>query len=135
MTAWHDGLTEGQRRFCEAFAATANATEAARRAGYANPDKQGPRLLENVGVTHALEALRQETTAAATADREERQAFWTSVMRGEPVDGERPPLRDRLRASELLAKANGDFLERREVTGEAIQTGGGLSALLASVDH
>ncbi len=132
--AWHQGLTERQRRFCEAYAATGNATEAARQAGYRKPDPQGAENLGKPRIVEALETLRQETTAAAAADREERQAFWTSVMRGEPdADGTRPTIRDRLRASELLGKAQGDFLERREVTGAdggPIKEKQGISVLL-----
>ena len=131
--AWHDELTERQRRFCEAYAATANATQAARIAGYSKPHPQGAENLQKPTVARALEALRQETTAAAIAEREERQAWWTAVMRGEPAeDGTVPTISERLRASEILGKAQGDFVERRKVTG---RDGGpieaqGLSALL-----
>jgi len=141
MAEWHEGLTEKQRRFCEAYTANGgNATDAARQAGYAKPRQQGPRLLENVGVVQALETLREETTNAAIATREERQAYWTSVMRGEPdSEGNRPTNSERLRASEILGKAQGDFLERREITGAKggpveVEPGQGLSALLAMID-
>lgn len=139
---WHRGLTEKQRRFCEAYAANGgNATDAARQAGYAKPVQQGPRLLGNVGVQQALEALRQETTSQAIADREERQAFWTSIMRGEPTrDGEAPQIKDRIKAAELLGKSQGDFIERRELTGSGggavqIEPGKGISALLAAAEQ
>ncbi|MBK1725731.1 terminase small subunit [Halorhodospira neutriphila] len=115
---WHKGLTERQRRFCEAYAAAGNATEAARRAGYRRPDPQGAENLRKPAIAHALEALRQETTAAAIAEREERQAWWTSIMRGEHrPDGSVPTISEQLRASELLGRAQGDFVERREITG------------------
>jgi hypothetical protein len=45
------------------------------------------------------------------ATREERQAFWTSVMRGE----EGAEMSERLKASELLGKSQLDFKERVEV--------------------
>ncbi len=48
--------------------------------------------------------------AAAIASRAERQAFWTKVMN----DNERD-LNARLKASELLGKSEGDFLDRVEV--------------------
>lgn len=121
--AWHEGLTERQRRFVEEFAANGgNATKAAKAVGYAHPTTQGPRMLGNVGVCDAIEALRLETTNDAIVTREERQVFWTRVMRGEEKyrdprsGGMRPyPVDLRLRASELLAKAQGDFVQRREV--------------------
>lgn len=48
-------------------------------------------------------------TIAEIADREERQRFWTMAMRDDAQ-----LMRDRLRASDLLAKASGDFVERHE---------------------
>ena len=79
---------------------------------------------------------RRDQRTLAIADREERQAWWTAVMRGEP-DGTAPTLSERLRASELLGRAQGDFVERREVTGRdgGPIEGQGLSALLASVER
>lgn len=48
-------LSAKQRTFInEYFKCGFNATEAARRAGYAHPNKQGPRLLVNVGVAEEI---------------------------------------------------------------------------------
>ena len=101
-----ENLTEKQRRFVEAYMgqAAGNATEAARLAGYKQAHSQGPRLLENVGVAAALAERQKNDPAVAT--REERQAFWTAVMRGEHGGAS---MSDRLRASELLGKTGGDF--------------------------
>ena len=111
--SWHDGLTEKQRRFCEAFAANGgNAMGAAREAGYKQPAVQGAENLEKPSVREALEQLRAEKTNAAIATREERQSFWTAVMR----DSEQE-MKDRLRAAELLGKAHADFLDRHEHSG------------------
>lgn len=112
--AWYEGLTERQRKFCEAYAANGgNATEAARSAGYKHQEVQGSRLLENVKVLSALEALRAETTSTAIATREERQSFWTTIMRSTQEQ-----TKDRLKASELLGKSQIDFIERKEITGK-----------------
>lgn len=121
MNDWNTGLTERQRRFCEAFAANGgNAMDAARQAGYARPAQEGARLLENAGIRAALEALRKSTTSAAIATREERQALWTAILRGqEPDRGGLPPsIKDRLKASELLGKAQADFIDRLRHEGE-----------------
>lgn len=125
--AWYDGLTEHQRKFCEAYSANGgNALDAARQAGYKNPQVRGYLLIANKRVKAALEELRKETTSAAIATREERQSFWTAVMRGthkekvivEGVEHEIPPkMTDRLKASELLGKSQADFLDRTELTG------------------
>lgn len=110
---WYAGLTtERQRKFCEAFSANGgNAFAAAREAGYAKPKQEGRRLLENAGIASAIEALRQATTNAAIATREERQAFWTEVMKST-----NEAMRDRLKASDLLGRSQADFIERVEST-------------------
>lgn len=110
---WWDGLTEKQRRFCEAFAENGGRAEpAAKEAGYAKPNVEGSRLLDNARVRAALELLRQATTSQKIATREERWEFWTAMMRGkEPGEP-----KDRLKASELLGKSQGDFIDRVDAT-------------------
>ncbi len=49
-------LSYKQRLFLEIYLETYNATRAAREAGYAHPDVQGPRMLDNVGIRAAIEA-------------------------------------------------------------------------------
>lgn len=109
-------MTGKQRKFVEAYMASGNATEAARQAGYAHPNTAGPRLLVNDGIAAELEERQQKDPAVAT--REERQQFWSDVMRGVAVGVEgsklTPDLNQRLKASELLGKTGGDFVERSE---------------------
>lgn len=110
MGAWHDGLTERQRKFCEAYAQNGgNALAAARAAGYKKPKYQGSENLEKPGIIDALEALRQATTSAAIATRYERQSFWSTVLRNGAEE-----TKDRLKASELLGRSQADFIERVE---------------------
>ena len=119
MTPWYDGLTEKQRRFCEAYSSNGgNALDAARQAGYATPHPEGQRMLQKATIREALEKLREKTTTEAILTREERQAYWTRVIRGDErdADGRPPAMRDRLRASELLARSQGDFLDRTEIS-------------------
>jgi hypothetical protein len=59
-----------------------------------------------------LERLRESTTSQAIATREERQSFWTAMMRGE----EPGEPKDRLKASELLGRSQGDFIDRVDAT-------------------
>jgi phage terminase small subunit len=109
-------LNPRQLAFVRAYAETGNATEAARRAGYAGDDATlgvtGHRLLKNdkVGAELAKHAKKAEKASIATV--EECFEFWTSVMRDDEAER-----RDRLKASELRAKAAGVFVERREVSG------------------
>lgn len=104
-------LDERRRRFVEAYMgqAAGNATEAARLAGYSprTAKQQGARLLTFVDVKQAIENRQQNDPAIAT--REERQRFWTNVMNDRDAD-----MKDRLRASEILGKASGDFVDRVE---------------------
>ena len=100
-------LTVKQQRFVEAY--SGNATQAMIAAGYSersaasNVDK----ILKNTEIQAAIQNREKERNSAAIATREERQTFWTSVLRDPETE-----LRDRLRASELLGKSEGDFLEK-----------------------
>lgn len=107
------GLTAKQQAFVEAY--DGNATQAALKAGYSPKTaySQGQRLLKNVEVKAAIAARQAPASSARIATREERQAFWTSVMR-DPAE----KTQDRLRAAELLGKSECDFAERVEVSGE-----------------
>ena len=116
---WFDGLTEKQRRFCEAYSENGgNGTKAAEAAGYAQPAEQAYENLKKPDITKAIESLREETTTNSILSRAERQAFWTRVIRGEVMepDGKPPAIRVRLRASELLARSQGDYLDRAEIS-------------------
>lgn len=57
-----DGLTGRQRAFIDAYVDCLNATEAARRAGYARPMQEGWRLLRNAEIRPALDAALAERT-------------------------------------------------------------------------
>lgn len=58
-------LTPKQQLFVEEYLATWNATEAARRAEYAHPNVQGPRLLVNVGIAEEIKARLAEKVMTA----------------------------------------------------------------------
>ena len=100
-------LTKKQQKFIQAY--SGNASEAARMAGYSSRTAKaiGFELLTKPDIADAIREREKERTDAMIATREERQTFWTSVLRDPETE-----LRDRLRASELLGKSEGDFLER-----------------------
>lgn len=129
-------LSEKQRRFVEFYTGECqgNATESARRAGYAHPTTAGPRMLENAGISRAIEAATAEVRQSAIMTREERQKWLTAVARGEecraivmamegpvldPQTGEplrdAAPAKDRVRSVELLGKMQGDYIEKLEL--------------------
>lgn len=62
-----EGLNFRQRMFVLAYLgeANGNATEAARIAGYAEPNTQGPRLLVNVGIRVAIDAKLNHVALSA----------------------------------------------------------------------
>jgi len=125
------GLTHKQRAFVEAYtgAAEGNATEAAAMAGY----KGNRRTLEAVGrenlgkprVASAIEEINERLSSARIATAEERQAFYTAILRGEGLEPHvtpkgdvvdaGPTFKDRLKAGELLGKMQGDFIEKVDV--------------------
>lgn len=116
-------LSPKQQKFCEFYAASGNATEAAKLAGYSAKTAQvigAENLLKPIIQEH-LKTLTQAAEDKRIATASERQQFWTNVMRGEIDDGDVPAkLSDRLKASELLGKAQADFTERKEVSGNLI---------------
>ena len=59
-----------------------------------------------------LEAIHTHAVKPAIATREERQQWWTSLMRGQVPEA---TITERIKASELLGKSQGDFLERVEI--------------------
>lgn len=111
-------LNERQKRFVRAYRETGNATVSAKRAGYAGNDDSlavtGSKLLRNPKVAVELAKADEKAAKANIATVDELHEFWTRVLRGdEPAE-----MKDRLKASELRAKAAGVFVEKREVTGK-----------------
>jgi len=104
-------ITGKQAKFISEYTKDFNATQAAIRAGYSPKTAYsiGQRLLKNVEVQAAMKEHRKKFIA----DRETRQKFWTDTMQDKDED-----MKNRLRASELLAKSECDFIERAEIKNE-----------------
>lgn len=102
-------MTARQRAFIEAYAG--NATEAAKAAGYSDRTaySQGQRLLKNVEIAAAIQEREEQHRNELIMNREERMITLTRIIRDN-----RQETRDRLRAIDLMCKANGDYLERIE---------------------
>lgn len=107
--------TSRQKKFAATF--DGNATESARRAGYAGDDPtlatQGYRLLRNAEVAKLIAAREEGALEKLTLSLVERQQLWSEIA----VD-RKQSMRDRLKASELLGRSQGDFTDRLEVKGE-----------------
>jgi hypothetical protein len=128
-----DRLSEKQRRFVDLYMgeAAGNATEAARLAGYKGSDGTLRVVAaENLSKPNIQAAIRERVSKRPeVASRDERQEFYSAIMRGVDPYGMDEicapiPIKDRLKACETLGKMQGDFLERHEVklTGETTTT-------------
>jgi len=108
-------LNERRKKFISAYLETLNASEAARKAGYKDRANQaGYQLLTN---TDVKAIISQELQSRMEADRESVKArvlsLWNAVSATSTES-----MRDRLKASELLAKYAGLLTERVEITGK-----------------
>src|SRR5699024_2347603 len=102
------------RRFVQAY--DGNGTKAACEAGYSGSDSvlrvTASRLLTNDNVVAAIQTRQTVEEQPLIADRQRRQQFWSKVMQDNDED-----MRTRLRASELLGRSEGDFIDRHEHSG------------------
>ena len=108
-------LTAKQKAWIDYYKQGNTAAEAARLAGYkAKSDKAFQNIgSENVGKLGDYIADRDAVLESPRiADMEEINEFWTSVMRDKDES-----TKNRLRASELRAKASGAFIEKVQHSG------------------
>ena len=106
-----NGLTSRQQKFVDAYAGDNRA--AALAAGYSpiGASQAAIRLLKDPSVVAAIKARAEEEARKSIADRLELQRFWTKVLRNDNEDMEA-----RLKATAMLARSHGMFLDRSEVT-------------------
>lgn len=104
-------LTARQKRFVDAY--EGNATAAARAAGFKNPNVYADDLMKNPRVIAAIQEREKERRSKIIATRDERLRRLTEIMRDDTQK-----TTDRLRAIEIMCRAEGDFIERQELTGK-----------------
>ncbi len=101
-------LTPKQRRFCEEYLKSGNATEAAKKAGYKETSCRviAAENLSKPAISAYIKRRMDEQEAALVADANEVLQFYSAVMRGEVKDqfGMDASLSDRLKAADSLAK-------------------------------
>ena len=102
-------LTPKQRRFCEEYLKSGNATEAAKKAGYKETSCRviAAENLSKPAISAYIKRRLDEQEAAQVADSNEILKFYTAVMRGEIKDqfGMDASLSDRLKAGDSLMNA------------------------------
>lgn len=107
-------LNARQRKFVELY--DGNGTQSAKKAGYTGSDKvlgeTARDLLENPVVSAAIRARETKELRPSVATRRERQEWWTTWLRDPKLE-----MAARQKASELLAKSEGDFTTNVQVSG------------------
>lgn len=111
-----DKITEKQKKFCDEYIKTGNAELAAKIAGYSARGNT-TKLLQNTTIAKYIKERNKQLDKPTIADMAEVKEFWTNTLR----DKELKPM-DRLKASEMIAKTNGAFIDKLEVTGNTSVT-------------
>lgn len=111
-------LTVKQQKFADAYIKSGNATQSYIDAGYSVKSDnaagvEGHKLLRNPKIKAYMEKVNKAIQTASIADMVEVKEFWTNTLRGEKID-----YKDRLKASEFIAKTNGAFIDKIEHSGE-----------------
>ena len=109
-----DKLTPKQQRWIDEYIKCDNLTEATIRAGYTCKNPRAMGYQNSIKFKEILDARRKELGEKLNnkniAELEDIFEFWTDTFNDTHED-----TKDRLKASELLAKAKGAFVEKREV--------------------
>lgn len=103
-------LTLRQERFVLEYIASGNATEAARLAGYANPNMHSARMMVNDRIVKAIDARR----SVVIEDLEAKIARYVAALEKEAEDGKNNES-SRIRSLELLLKVAGGFAPQEQV--------------------
>lgn len=108
-------LTEKQKAWVDYYKQGHTATEAARLAGYKANSNNSYQSIGAENLRKLADYISDRDAVLESpriADMEEINAFWTATMRDTTLER-----RDRLKASELRARAAGMFVERLNVAG------------------
>lgn len=111
---WFEGLTPKQITFCEEYSSNGgHGSNAAEAAGYGNPGVASTRNLKKEKIRKALVALNAPKRKNGILTKEERQRIWSDI-----ANDTSEKTQDRLKATELLGRSQGDFLDRVVVSFE-----------------
>lgn len=120
-------MNEKQKRFVDAYIQTANASEAARQAGYSSKTAYsiGEENLRKPEIKKAIDARLKEMESARVAETQEVLEHLTAVVRGKITEevvtnsGKKFVVtvseRDKLKAAEMLLKVHGAFKDKLDV--------------------
>ena len=105
-------LTQMQKLFCEEYVKTGEIKQSALNAGYSKDFacSKACKLLEKPLVKDYIKLLNKKTDKNNIMSIEEIQRFWTQTIQNEDES-----LPNRLRASDLLTRSQGGFIDKKEV--------------------
>lgn len=105
-------LTARQEAFCKEYAASGLIEQSAIRAGYSPKYARhsSPNILDLPHVQDRLRELTKEVESKRIASMIEIKEFWTTTLRDPEQE-----MKERIKASELLAKTGGAFTEKVDV--------------------
>lgn len=113
-------LNARDKKFADEYIRTGKIIESAIKAGFAestardraaewlNPNSKSAKL----SVLEYINEINKKIEKEKIADAKEIQEFWTKTFRDEEVE-----MKDRIKASELLARVQGMFIEKINLTG------------------
>lgn len=130
-------MTERQKRFCDEYLISLNATQAAIKAGYSEKyaHTNANKLLQNTTIKEFIAARMADKEEDLIASQDEVLKYLTSVLRGETKSEivvvvntgdfssraekvqKNPDEKERLRAAELLGKRYGLYSEKLDISG------------------
>lgn len=115
-------LTPKQKKFCEWYIKTGNASEAAKKAGYSpkRADATGYENLRKPEISAYIAQRMSSQDKKLVADADEVLRFFSAVMRGEVKDqfGLDASLSDRLKAGDSLMKRYAAALPNEKLKAE-----------------
>lgn len=120
-------LTPKQKAFADLYIQSGNASQAAISAGYSKKTATciGYENLTKPYIADYIKKQNKVIESKRIANMKEVKEFWTNVLRSDEND-----VKDRLKASELIAKTNGAFLDKTEFSGSVDIGAGKLDSIL-----
>lgn len=103
-------ITAKQRMFADEYIKTGNAKASYTKVYNSNAkvaEANSSRLLSNAKIQEYIKSMNKRIERSTIADMTEVKEFWTNMFRSKDVEP-----RDRLKASELIAKTNAAFIDK-----------------------
>lgn len=123
-----DRLTDRQRAWIDYYKSGHSATESAKLAGYKCSSETAFSVIGTENIKKLSKYISDRDNlidSQRVADMEEINAFWTDTMRNKAYD-----IKDRLKASELRARAAGGFIDKVDLRGTIDTTVSKLDGIL-----